>query len=218
MAGQAVPFDLAGSKPLRALKVLNCATKLSRLDLRHQAVGLNTNVPQLEKWRDEGLTAEWIHCVVRQPGELPVKTAKDLLVYLTSGSPRLRSILYLIKIYRVLHPPDEDPKSHRKMLIVEGCPLNAWFTEVVLNTALVSTRTMHAGLNNLERECLVDEFNNPESPLKVLVITYDIGLVGLNLHTACNLVVLSAPGKSWSQEAQAFGRCLRVYSSLSRNT
>jgi SNF2 family DNA or RNA helicase len=48
--------------------------------------------------------------------------------------------------------------------------------------------------------------------LKVMIITYDIGPVGLNLHKACDFVILCAPGRNWSQEAQAFGRCLPVCS------
>jgi superfamily II DNA or RNA helicase len=46
--------------------------------------------------------------------------------------------------------------------------------------------------------------------LKVLITTYDVGSVGLDLHKACNCVILTAPGRSWSQEAQAAGRALRV--------
>ncbi|KAJ6137705.1 Helicase C-terminal [Penicillium samsonianum] len=42
-------------------------------------------------------------------------------------------------------------------------------------------------------------------------MTYDVGSVGLNLYEACDRVILSAPGKSGNHEAQAEGRCLRVY-------
>lgn len=209
---QADPFNVAGLRPLRALKILSCSTKLSRLDVLHRSVGLNTNVSQLEKWREEGVTAEWIHSVVRQNGELPVETAADLIAFLVEGAPKLRAILSLLQSHQVLLPPEEQSPSHRKMLIVESCLVNAWFLEVVLNAALVGTRAMHSHLNNAERHALVDKFNEPKSALKVMVITYDIGSTGLNLHKACNLVVLAAPGNSRSQEAQAFGQCLRVWS------
>ncbi|KAJ5487133.1 hypothetical protein N7530_001433 [Penicillium desertorum] len=68
---------------------------------------------------------------------------------------------------------------------------------------------MHAKLNDQERRSLVENFNDPKSNLKVMIITYNIGSVGLNLHEACDFVILSAPGRNWSQEAQAFGRCLQ---------
>ncbi|KAJ5326908.1 Helicase C-terminal [Penicillium brevicompactum] len=67
-------------------------------------------------------------------------------------------------------------------------------------------------MRDTERKLLVDEFNDPKSNLSVMIITYDIGSVGLNLHKACNMAVPAAPGNSWSQEAQAYGRCLRVTS------
>lgn len=163
------------------------------------------------------MTGQWVHAVTRQPGEPIAKTAKELVSALVDGSPRLRAILNLFETLNLLEPVTREDETHRKMLIVESCPLNAWFIEVVLNLALIGTRTMHAKLKDTGRKALVDEFNNPTSQLKVLIITYDIGSVGLNLHQACNLVVLSAPGKSWSAEAQAFGRCMRVCS-LSRST
>ena len=70
-------------------------------------------------------------------------------------------------------------------------------------------RHLNSNMRDTERKLLVDEFNDPKSNLSVMIITYDIGSVGLNLHKACNMAV---PGNSWSQEAQAYGRCLRVWS------
>lgn len=39
----------------------------------------------------------------------------------------------------------------------ESCPLNAWFLEVVLMTALVGTRSLNSNMNDTERKLLVDE-------------------------------------------------------------
>lgn len=99
---------------------------------------------------------------------------------------------------------------HQKILIVDSCPLNAWYAEVVLRAALVDARTLHSALEPSERDTLVNEFNDPQSTLRVLITTYDMGSVGLNLHHACNRVILTSPGRSWAQEAQAAGRALRV--------
>ncbi|KXG53232.1 uncharacterized protein PGRI_002820 [Penicillium griseofulvum] len=76
---------------------------------------------------------------------------------------------------------------------------------------------MHSGLNEEQRVNLVRDFNNPASGIKVLIITYNIGSVCLNLHEACVLVILSTPGRSWDNEAQAFGRCLRASLQLAIN-
>jgi hypothetical protein len=70
VAGQAVKFIVSGVRPLRSLSVSSCATKLARLDMRFRTTGDKTDVAQLNKWRDQDLTAEWIQRLVRQEGEL----------------------------------------------------------------------------------------------------------------------------------------------------
>ena len=134
-----------------------------------------------------------------------------MISFLATGSPRLRAIFQVILDHKILYPVDRAKYGHhQKAMIVESSPLSAWYLEVVLNAALICTRVMHSGLNEEQRIKLVRDFNNPASALKVLIITYHIGSVGLNLHEACDLVILSTPGRSWGHEAQAFGRCLRV--------
>ncbi|KAL2703928.1 hypothetical protein AAEP93_004999 [Penicillium crustosum] len=168
--GEQSTYSLAGVKPLRALEVLACSTKLAR-------------------------------------------SATELIAFLATGSPRLRAIFQVILKYKILYPVDRARHGHhQKAMIVESSPLSAWYLEVVLNTALICTRVMHSGLNEEQRTNLVRDFNNPASGLKVLIITHSIGSVGLNLHEACDVVILSTPGRSWGHEAQAFGRCLRINS------
>ncbi|KAJ6187742.1 SNF2-like protein [Penicillium mononematosum] len=184
-AGQAAKFNVSGVRSLRSLSVLSCATKLARLDMRFRSAGDKTDTVQLYKWRDQGLTAEWIHRVVRQEGELlwPVQRAMKLVHCLTEGSPRLRAIFRLVQNHGVLEAADTAQyRHHQKALIVECCPLNAWCLEVVLNAALIGTRAMHAKLHDQERRSLIDNFNNPNSSLKVMIITYDIGSVGLSCY------------------------------------
>ncbi|OQE88653.1 hypothetical protein PENNAL_c0016G02803 [Penicillium nalgiovense] len=57
-------------------------------------------------------------------------------------------------------------------------------------------------------------FNDAKSDLQVLVMTYDVGTVGLNLYMACDRVTLSSSGRSWEQESQVIGRCLRQFDAL----
>jgi SNF2 family DNA or RNA helicase len=57
---------------------------------------------------------------------------------------------------------------------------------------------------------MVDLFNAENSTLKVLIMLYDVGAVGLNLHKACNRVVIASLPRSRAQESQLGGRALRV--------
>lgn len=71
--------------------------------------------------------------------------------------------------------------------------------ETVLRAALVNARAIHSKPSIPEREVLKKKSNDPASDLQVLIITYDLGWLGLNLHEACNCVILTAPGINWSQ-------------------
>jgi hypothetical protein len=44
----------------------------------------------------------------------------------------------------------------------------------------------------------------------VLIFTYEVDTMSLNLHEACDGVVLSGSGQIWGQKSQAYERYLRV--------
>ncbi|KAJ6162488.1 SNF2-like protein [Penicillium canescens] len=206
---------IAGAKALREMALSNCSTMLARLDKELQSVNQNTFVSTLESWRARGATGDFIHRTTRKEGELfcPAETGEELLEYLGYGSPCLRVVLDEILGRKVVHPLNPDKYNHhQKLILVDLQPANAWFIEVVLRSLLVGVRGFHSHLSAVERDKLIAMFNDPKSDLRVLVMTYDVGTVGLNLHVACDRVILLSPGRSWGQESQAIGRCLRVTS------
>lgn len=60
---------------------------------------------------------------------------------------------------------------------------------------------MHAGLSNKAKSKLVDLFNDLKSTFKVLIIMFDIGATSLNLHKACNRVLITSVARSYAQES-----------------
>jgi hypothetical protein len=48
----------------------------------------------------------------------------------------------------------------------------------------------YSEMNNSQREELADEFIDPSSDLRVLISTYKVDTIGLNLDEACNGVQL----------------------------
>lgn len=61
-------------------------------------------------------------------------------------------------------------------------PVSAWFLEVVFQTALTGAAVFHSGMTHEQRIELTKAFNDRASSLKLLIMTYDVGAVGLNLH------------------------------------
>ncbi|KGO68052.1 Helicase, C-terminal [Penicillium expansum] len=203
----------AGARHFRRLEIATCSTKLARFDAFCEKGSLSTKTEQIDNWRKAGARPEYFYRICKDETHLALKKAEQLLKFMASGSPRLRVIFQELLTWKILEPLNPGKWCHhQKLLVVECLPATAWFIELALRALLVGVRTLHAGLSTSDRDTLIHKFNDPESDLKVLIMTYDVGSVGLNLHQACGRVILSAPGKSWNHEAQAAGRCLRITS------
>lgn len=73
---------------------------------------------------------------------------------------------------------------------------------------------MHAGLSNNGKSALVSLFNDAQSSLKVLILLVDVGANGLNMHVACDEVIIGSIPPSKQIEGQIGGRALRVSFSI----
>lgn len=200
-----------GTKALRTLGMLAFSTKLARLDAVMEAAGSNTHVTTLRIWREKGLGAEKIHLWTRGMGEPAARTARDLIAFFVDGSPPLRLIFQELLTVRAVEKPDPSRYGHHQKLIIgEASPAVAFFLEAILKECLIDARVFHADLSHQAKGEIVDLFNNAKSTLKVLIMLYDVGAVGLNLHKACNRVVISSIPRSRSMEIQLAGRASRV--------
>ena len=83
-------------------------------------------------------------------------------------------------------------------------------SQLALNLAFVATKCFHSGLSAAGRLDLQKEFNDPESPLHVMPLAYDVGGYGISLQVACDEVVVATPAKNHGSEIQAYGRPIRV--------
>ncbi len=59
------------------------------------------------------------------------------------------------------------------------------------NYLYIYTEVLHSGLNNEARWKPLQLFNNPESPLKVLVLMYNVGAQGVHLDPCCCRVLVA---------------------------
>ena len=149
--------------------------------------------------------------MVHGAGEPPAKNAQELLAFLTNGSPIARLVFQELLAIKALEPLEKARYGHyQKLIIGETYPANAFFLQALLRCALVDARVFHADLSHQGKSQLVDLFNDPTSSLKVLIMMYEVGAVGLNLHIACNRVLIASVARSRGQESQLAGRALRV--------
>ena len=197
--------------PLRKLSLSNFSTKMARLDATMEMLQGNTHVATLQKWREAGKEAEFLVELTRGAGEKKPETAADMAKCLSKGSPTMSLVCREVLAARLIDPLDpQKHKQHQKLLIGEATPVNAYWIMSTLRALCIDARILHAGLSNKAKADMVDLFNQPGSSLKVLIMMYDVGAYGLNLHEACNRILITSIARSFALEEQLCGRTNRV--------
>ncbi|KAJ5619498.1 hypothetical protein N7510_003482 [Penicillium lagena] len=203
---------------LRQFSILSFSIIGARLNRLMEATKGDTYVRQLAHWRVQHKAGEFVHRMTRRKGEIGrIKVARDLIRYLAHGSPAIRLVCKQILEIKAVEALGKHLRGYQKLLIGESHPFNAWFLEAFLREMLIDARVFHSRLDNSDRAKLVKEFNDPESSIQCLIMTYDVGAIGLNLHEACNRVVITSIGINRAQESQLAGRILRITSKFPAN-
>lgn len=203
------PFTIP-TGPLRKLAMATFSTKMARLNAMLSHFGGNTHVKTLQSFREEDREAEFIYHLTRGPTEI-AETASELVHYLVQGSPVMRQVFQELYQIKAIEPLDKKKyQAHQKLILGEVSPANAYFVQCVLRAAGVDARVLHSGLSNKGKSDMVKLFNDPTSRFKCIIMMYDVGAVGLNLHHACNRVLMTSPARAFAQEEQLAGRALRV--------
>ena len=151
-----------------------------------------------EKW----LGADYLAVMTYERGDPSYETRDGLLAFLTDGSPQLR-ISYSI-VRQVCY------KENGKLLVTEDIPFCAKLYKDGLRAAWAHAEVLRSNLSHKQRKKLFEEFNDPDSSIKVLIMMYDVASQGLNLQKASCKVLSMTPAKKFDPEMQATNRVLRV--------
>ncbi|KAL3464256.1 hypothetical protein BJX64DRAFT_286678 [Aspergillus heterothallicus] len=210
---QAQQSFMAAPRALRKLGIANFGTKMARLNAVMESVNGNTHVDTVRDWREKGLDAQFLYDLTRGEGETAAQTADSLISYLTEGSSVIRLVFQELLTMKVVERVNKTAFGHHQKIIVgETLPANAFYLQQVLRACLIDARVFHADLSHQAKTNMVDLFNDEYSTFKVLIMLYDVGAVGLNLHKACNRVIIASLPRSRAQESQLAGRALRITS------
>lgn len=169
-------------------------------------LGRSTLVEDLDAFRGSEYGVDWFVQLVWRPGDIPITNRAELIRFLCYGSPKLRYILRQIRDHLL-----SGEENKNKLLILEDVPVTPWFYELALQELHIPAATLHSGIRDpRERQKLIDEFNDPDSPLRVLIIMYNISAQGVNLDRAFSRVIVSIAAVNAALEIQGWGRVLRV--------
>ncbi|ELR04658.1 hypothetical protein GMDG_01517 [Pseudogymnoascus destructans 20631-21] len=198
--------------PLRAMTVNAVSTILSRFhdtldNTKVRKKRLDDTVATINVLRAQGFTGLQLAHATMRKGDQVIKDAANLIHHLTFGSLKMRWILKDVMDHCVKRRPDG---GRNKLLCSEDIPVSAWFIETVLKSIYIRAEVLHAGLNDLQRIALIQEFNDPQSDLVVLVMMYQVSSQGANLDGACHRVCSVTTAINLPSELQVHYRPIRV--------
>ena len=157
-------------------------------------------------WIDDSLFIwRWLKYVEKaKPGfTAPAKQDKaGQLKCLCIGSPKLRLLLKDLADHAV--------RDERKHLIWCTYPADQLFIYGALRLANVDALLFSAALNADRRQAMIDRFNKVEKETSVMVATYSMGSVGLNLQKNCWHVIMFDPPPNIPIGVHAVGRVRRL--------
>jgi hypothetical protein len=172
-------------------------------------------VKTLDTYRAQDWTADDIvDCMT------PPKTALGCATFMMDVSLMLRGLVYDIHIHlknnllgsrsRAAEHPRNPCSPCTKILVTEKLPLLAWWWDLTLNLLGYETVTSNSALTPAERDQLVARFNDSKNQMKAMVLSYDVGALGVNLQADCPKVVFMTSAKNQGIETRLICRPVRV--------
>ena len=78
----------------------------ARFDAYCEKASINTQTGQIDEWRKAGARPEYFYRVRKDDTHRELRTAKQCVKFMASGSPRLRVVLQELLTWKVLEPLD----------------------------------------------------------------------------------------------------------------
>lgn len=124
------------------------------------------------------------------------------LEFLLRGSPKMRAMLPILRDQVIIHG--------EKAIVWTQFPAEQVYVAATLVEANFNARVFHAGLSVHERSVLIKQFTQDPTSCSVLICSYGVNAMGLNLQNLCRNVHLFSPGMSKAVVDQAIGRVCRL--------
>ncbi|WEW55328.1 hypothetical protein PRK78_000757 [Emydomyces testavorans] len=122
--------------------------------------------------------------------------------FLAAACPKLS---FLARILR-----DVVIRDGAKVNVVFQWPATFWQARMFVEHLSLRAHLLHAGLKPDERKAIEDDWENKDSPVKVLLSTFVTGSTGINLHHACSRMVIMETPANVNTLLQTIGRLHRV--------
>lgn len=107
--------------------------------------------------------------------------------------------------------------SKKKLLIFCAWPCSQWYIEMFLNIIGVKSISIRACHSLSEREAAMEAWNNVDDDAQVLVSTYAMAGISMNLHESCSDLVMAEPPESANIALQCIGRVFCIGQKSAQN-
>ena len=156
-------------------------------------------------WIDnENFIWTWLKLIGKGRPEYQIPDKQDrpgLLKCLATGSPKLRMLLKDLAVHAV--------RDEEKHLIWCRYPATQLFVYGALRLANVDAMLFSAALNAEKRQQMIERFNDTDEGM-IMVATYSMGSLGLNLQKRCWRVIMFDPPPNIPLGVQSVGRVRRL--------
>ncbi|KAF5630714.1 hypothetical protein F25303_9849 [Fusarium sp. NRRL 25303] len=128
-------------------------------------------------------------------------TRKDIVKTFCARSPKL-----CWTINRVL----ELKEQGNRVLVLVNNPLTSLILTALLTNLCVKTLNIRSSIDFGERADMVHQFNDPQSPVDALVVSFQLDGFGMNLQGACHRGIVVEYPKNLPTMLHGFGRLWRI--------
>ena len=183
------------------LRKLNLACAWTRF--RHIETWVKAS--SIAKWaKDPHCLWKWLKKIGAEDNTFKVPEKDDIegiLRCFTNGSPKLRALLRILS--------EKVVQDEEKAVVWCLYPATQLLVYKILRLLNIDTILFASHLTDREKEDVKEAFNTPNRSGTVMIMSYKIGNVGLNLQKACHHVHLFDPPPNDPMAYQAVGRSRR---------
>ncbi|ETN45819.1 uncharacterized protein HMPREF1541_09652, partial [Cyphellophora europaea CBS 101466] len=127
-----------------------------------------------------------------------------MATWLVKGSAKLRYTCRII--YNLRYNTTGSALEQNKLLIFCNFPNNCWIYAILWNILSIEYTEIYASITGAEKEAIIQRFNNCEDKARVLISTFKVLGVSVNMQNTCHNVIMNGLLENMASLNQGKGR------------
>ena len=200
--------EVGGRFNMQIYRRLRHASLSVALEYLHRATRVKKEgnlAVDIAEWRGKpgGGLAWFLSRVIQDPAIPHFPLDREWIAkYLCNVTPKFPTFVAILNFVVI--------KLKERLIVFTDWPTSEFDVESFLKVLEFKVLVLRAGMSTQERSAIAAEFNNPDSNVEILLVTYATCSLGLNLHYQCNNVVCLELAINVNTTLQGGGRIHRL--------